>query len=615
MSFYSIGKAESKALQTSAGSTTQATSGVAKDSAKVSGDPNAGKYYYLLRSIQASIWVQDEPGKWHVSPDKVFLKEGQYFTVDRIGPDGSLYVKIDTNNSSYEVVKIPSVSEHKALWDVAKNEFMKEHPRLQQLFVHEVKTDNVKKMKPGEGTKIERYFRRLHENDAVVYFDSAPGNRVALTSAPESSNFNCSNSKKATATCTAFPSTADPMRVVDSTVAYTLDHFTGTYKPRLFYKVQTSYCEQGSLERCEGESFKDKTGWIEARRVGETKRDGIPDKVFNPYLPEYLQDPDRRRRKSECPDKLKRQLEGLSSGVAATEEEFKQNVYSQVGGCLEPAFVNKVQAVRDSLIKKSADQGGWSSAFSAQYQQQVKFLSASFFDNGYVPFDQSLRASWKQRQSGATLSKEQLFAIDAMARTIYGEMRSCSDMSINYYKAVARTLLNRAAIVKNRGLTEPFVKDNALVYKDAPMDKLLTRVVSSDRQYSSWNKDDVNLADNLCPLRGDPPNQEQEAAWRSAVQVAWEAVAHRNQFLEDTKGINYTHYYSPDAMPAGQTEPAWAVGKPKQILFQVGNETSGNKECLVFVGKMGYEKQIKKLNKDPQKNFSFNLEELNVISQ
>lgn len=556
-----------------------------------------GRYYRMLENVQAPTYVVGPDKMLHPSGVSALLNQGSFIQVDRIGKDGTLWMQI-TSGKKNEWVAVPSEHiEHGKTWLGETVLSGYDQDWLKGFTEYNQRVDNVRPLAVGRANKIGRYIGRLGREDAEVYLESDTRNRMILLKDPKGNSNICTDQMYAKKECTG-PTTEDPMRIIDTTVSYNLDRATGDFKPSLFYKVETTYCPNGTVEACNG-STKKEVGWVEAKRVGITRRPAITggsNILRRPYSSPV-----------NCPDGHQRQLNDLVHGISITEDEFDREVFSKVGECVGEDYVNKALRIKNDLIQKSNQQHGgeWNAELSSEYKSKLKELGNSNFNPNRTPFN-LLRQHWnnkpRDKVSHNELTNEQLFAIDSLARSLYGEMRGCADKSSAYYQVVARAIMNRSAICKDAGPTKPFIKQENAPVKNQPLDKIIPYVVSSDQQISSWNPWDSNLKDNLCPQNREM-TPEQMAAWRSAVNVAWQAVRYRTQFLEDTKTITHTHYFSPNALENGKSQPDWAVGKKMDVGFKIGENHWGDPDCIVLV-QDAYNKKIEDLRRKNPKSFS-----------
>lgn len=274
--------------------------------------------------------------------------------------------------------------------------------------------------------------------------------------------------------------------------------------------------------------------------------------------------------------KLSLQIEALS--VASLEEKvsFSFNVLKPVlGECLLTPDGPPTTRVEGTGKNRRV------------YKVEPKMLMPQ--SNGYYePFDNYMMAGyWDKKinkditynipsESGEPVSFKQLIAIDAMARTIYGEMGVCSDKREwdKYFQAVARISLNRVNAIHSpkprvqaeaRGrFMKPDSKENFLDLKDD-----ITRVVNEPSSYSVWNHtsdpNPSNLKQVLCPpaqrnkrmydgsdmTKLDGADFLQRSMWEHALRYATEAVLFPTALKERTDGLEANYYTSNLKMDGG----------------------------------------------------------------
>ena len=129
----------------------------------------------------------------------------------------------------------------------------------------------------------------------------------------------------------------------------------------------------------------------------------------------------------------------------------------------------------------------------------------------------------------------QMYAIDSLARTLYGEFRGEVYLGEQYIKGAARVILNRAEYVKKFGSIK--FADNAEELQGESIERILPYVVSKDQQFSVWNSNDSNLDDTLCPDRNS-------VSWKEVLRVAEQVVLERERFKDDTRQVDVYHYTS-----------------------------------------------------------------------
>lgn len=184
-----------------------------------------------------------------------------------------------------------------------------------------------------------------------------------------------------------------------------------------------------------------------------------------------------------------------------------------------------------------------------------KSLSKSTNGNSYDAY--VLPKLLKQRlprniknENGKTITTQDLINIDALARTLYGEMAGCFKHGLQYPMAVARIAHNRA---QARGRDKEFIRAPHRSEKGS-----LAKVVTSDSQFNVWmtnhgSKPNNSLKLALCPpsnkskpsWQGHLPRQEELDIWEDALRIATEAVLFpKRNFEKRTAQIQQLHYTS-----------------------------------------------------------------------
>lgn len=164
----------------------------------------------------------------------------------------------------------------------------------------------------------------------------------------------------------------------------------------------------------------------------------------------------------------------------------------------------------------------------------------SQFDN----FNQGVASQWVQQikkgdffncGTGKVCDARQMYAIDSLARTMYGEFRGEVYLGEQYIKGAARVALNRAEYVRKFGSSK--FANNAEELKDESIERILPYVLTKNLQFSVWNSNDPNLDDTLCPDRNSD-------SWKKILKVAEQVVLDREKFKDDTREVNVYHYTS-----------------------------------------------------------------------
>lgn len=171
------------------------------------------------------------------------------------------------------------------------------------------------------------------------------------------------------------------------------------------------------------------------------------------------------------------------------------------------------------------------------------------------------------------LSRQEFLAIDALARTLYGEMRENRCAEAPYLEATARVVINRALepdpekFRRFSGKAQnPILQ--SLLYKNA---------------FSNWNNDSnvsaevrangrADLKGVLCPQR--ETSAASKLAWKRSLDIAMHAVLDENLFIDETKSLAGQFYFTSKRKSFDGFSPL-----PAPTLFQY---KLNNYKCMSF---------------------------------
>lgn len=190
-----------------------------------------------------------------------------------------------------------------------------------------------------------------------------------------------------------------------------------------------------------------------------------------------------------------------------------------------------------------------------------KFSAGNPFDTMILP------QLAKQKQSilgpdGKPITLQQMADIDALARTLYGEMAGCYKHGLQYPMAVAKIAQNRANAPDK--IKKTFMGESGS-HNSKKED--LAKVVTTPSQFSVWmkynpdGKINTSLRMALCPP-SDPnkaswqkfkPGKDELAIWENTLRIATETVLFPKKFTQRTSEIreNYYDYTSGPIDPWG----------------------------------------------------------------
>lgn len=229
--------------------------------------------------------------------------------------------------------------------------------------------------------------------------------------------------------------------------------------------------------------------------------------------------------------------------------------------------------------------------------------------SGSLVYDQFVLPSMKKtalpkdikKENGQPLSQKDLIDIDALARTLYAEMASCTSIGAQYPMAVARVIMNREqAMQANPNFIQEFVKNNN---EHDSSKSLLCRAATSPVLFSAWNQkiidfkqlkearsaevkslhkrgikggeaekkarqsiqpdpdsgayykpNESGLLHTLCPpsdpkdlcYTGKVPDKNSAIAWENTIRIAVEAVLFPKQFSTKTAELEGIKHYTSD---------------------------------------------------------------------
>lgn len=172
------------------------------------------------------------------------------------------------------------------------------------------------------------------------------------------------------------------------------------------------------------------------------------------------------------------------------------------------------------------------------------------------------------------------YAIESLARTIYGEMRGCLRKGNRYGMAVARVVHNRAIDIQKHGLRESYVNPKSAGMKEELVTdsartqmkmsstmQIIPHLFEANKQFSVWNRGDANNRAILCP---DLNSKE----WQTSLDIASAAVLKDPEFMKATDDVKVRHYTS------GMEAP-WK-GLTEQKNVSVGGLPVDDPKCLRF---------------------------------
>jgi len=202
------------------------------------------------------------------------------------------------------------------------------------------------------------------------------------------------------------------------------------------------------------------------------------------------------------------------------------------------------------------------------------------FDNLILNDIKSTRLPEIKVNSTRTLNHDDLVNIDVLARTMYGEMASCFKNGLQYPRAVARIILNRAE--KTSRLKE---------FSDRPQNlskPIIAQVASSPRKFNNWliynsGKKNGPLHQSLCPpktinapfWKDNEANSYDIKVWDDAVKIATDVILNTENFKKETSELENIFFYTSNMKSYGEK------GIYKQVYPKIDNGRSvNNTKCI-----------------------------------
>lgn len=150
------------------------------------------------------------------------------------------------------------------------------------------------------------------------------------------------------------------------------------------------------------------------------------------------------------------------------------------------------------------------------------------------------------------MTAEDLVNIDALARTIYGEMGKCFKKGLQYPMAAALVAVNRYDNKSRyKEWTSSFVKRKVASVPS------LTKIITTPEKFNNWkifsnSKKNGPLHHSLCPPRAvnkpfwktDKASQDQVDIWKNAVRIATEAVMFPDKFKARSPAMKNINFYT-----------------------------------------------------------------------
>ncbi|AZZ37663.1 hypothetical protein CIK05_12940 [Bdellovibrio sp. qaytius] len=179
-------------------------------------------------------------------------------------------------------------------------------------------------------------------------------------------------------------------------------------------------------------------------------------------------------------------------------------------------------------------------------------------------------------ETNKPMTQADLINIDALARTLYGEMGGCFKKGLQYPMAVARVALNR---LDNEDKWDEYTATNTS-RTNQPIPKL-TQLLTTPEKFNNWTgkSDNGPLHQSLCPptqlgkpfWKEDSASAEEAAIWKNAVRIATEAVLYPTQFKARSPQMKNVHFY---------TSGMGKFMNSRRVSASVDGRSLGNTDCV-----------------------------------
>jgi hypothetical protein len=302
-----------------------------------------------------------------------------------------------------------------------------------------------------------------------------------------------------TATVAAIDKTADIQIVGNEFKAKTVDKFDDSVTEEIFVPVEVSYFD--------GAEYKKQKGFLQKYLLSEKKLSAF----FEIEAEENSRMPAAEKNKN-----TKKKKTNLNKAT--------NHVYELIGECaIEPATKLPKKLPKENI-------------FDALVYNRVK--------------KHKLPAIYNEK--GQQITHDELVTIDALARTIYGEMGKCFKKGLQYPIAAALVAVNRYD-------NKPRFKEWTSSYTKRKVASVppLTKIVTTPEKFNNWmkkNGDKPNgpLHHSLCPPRAvnkpfwkaNMASQDQVDIWKNAVRIATEAVMFPSKFKARSPAMKNINFYT-----------------------------------------------------------------------
>lgn len=371
-------------------------------------------------------------------------------------------------------------------------------------------------LKPKYSVGQKVYLGNLEDDDDVLTVYSEAGKNWIRC------NRDTVHAKKDNCTVTGWPNRDADITVIGKPVVKNvIDPFSGKIIDEVFYEIEFKY----PVTNSSGVQYtKEGTGYLSESVLTAKKYTPFYSKTLKELQSEIDNEvcpPDQKKAVLKKPKEITQLSKALNSKKFIAEST---NIYESIGQC-----------VLDNPTKAP-----------------TRFPAGNIFDSMVMP---EIKASQKldiYREDQQQVNTDDLINIDALARTLYGEMGGCFRNGLQYPMAVARIIVNRTEAKNKHSL---FIKNTHVDEKPT-----LARVATTPSQFNNWmkkdNENDPNgpLHHSLCPPKeinkpfwnAQKASKEDVEVWKNAVRIATEAIIYPKKFKERTSDLEGIYYYTSD---------------------------------------------------------------------
>ena len=359
------------------------------------------------------------------------------------------------------------------------------------------------------------YLGNLEDDDDVLTVYSEPGKNWIRC------NRDTVHEKKDNCVIKGWPNRDADIKIIDpAVVKKVVDPFSGQKVEEFFYRVDFKYTTTSSAGT---KYIKEDTGYLP-----ETV---LTAKKYTPFYSKTLKELQSDIDNEVCPPTkntvIKKPKEITELSKALNSKKFiaeSTTIYESIGQCV---IGNPTKA-------------------------PTRFPAGNIFDSMVIPEINSSQKLDIYREDKEQVNTDDLINIDALARTLYGEMGGCFRNGLQYPMAVARIIVNRSEAKTKHGL---FIKSTHVDGKPT-----LAKVATTPSQFNNWmktdNENDLNgpLHHSLCPpkevnkpfWKAQKASKEDVEVWNNAVRIATEAIIYPKKFKERTSDLDGIYFYTSD---------------------------------------------------------------------